>query len=53
LAVSTQEGAEEMRSLAVAVIGGLTVSMLVTLVLVPVIYSLFEERRGLAKGARA
>jgi HAE1 family hydrophobic/amphiphilic exporter-1 len=51
MALSTKEGAEQMRPLAVAVIGGLTVSMLVTLVLVPVIYSLFEERRASARGS--
>ena len=46
LAISTAEGAEYMRSLAVAVIGGLSVSTLITLVLVPTIYSLLEGRRA-------
>jgi HAE1 family hydrophobic/amphiphilic exporter-1 len=44
LALSTGEGAEVWTPLAVAVIGGLLVSTLISLVLVPVIYSLFEER---------
>jgi len=44
MAVRTGEGAEVWSPLAVAVIGGLLVSTLVSLVLVPVVYSLFEER---------
>ncbi|MDK2846524.1 MAG: hypothetical protein PWR18_1127 [Synergistales bacterium] len=44
MAVSQGQGAELWRPLAVSVMGGLVVSMLVTLVLVPVLYSLVEER---------
>jgi HAE1 family hydrophobic/amphiphilic exporter-1 len=44
MAVRTGEGAETWTPLAVAVIGGLLLSTLVSLVLVPVVYSLFEER---------
>jgi HAE1 family hydrophobic/amphiphilic exporter-1 len=44
MAVSRGQGAELWKPLAVSVMGGLVVSMLVTLVLVPVLYSLVEER---------
>ena len=44
MALRTGEGAETWSPLAVAVIGGLLVSTVVSLVLVPVIYSLLEER---------
>jgi HAE1 family hydrophobic/amphiphilic exporter-1 len=46
LALSKGEGSETWNSLAIAVIGGLTVSTLVTLVLVPTVYVMFEERRN-------
>jgi HAE1 family hydrophobic/amphiphilic exporter-1 len=44
LAVSRGEGAENWNSLAVAVIGGLLFSTMITLVLVPTLYAIFEER---------
>jgi len=44
MALSQGEGAEIWRPLAVSVIGGLSFSTLVTLVLVPVVYSLVEEK---------
>lgn len=44
LALSMGEGAETWQPMAISVIGGLTFSTLVTLVLVPVIYALFERR---------
>jgi HAE1 family hydrophobic/amphiphilic exporter-1 len=44
MAVSQGQGAEMWRPLAVSVMGGLVVSMLVTLVLVPVVYSIVEEK---------
>ncbi len=47
MAFSTGEGAESWRPLGATVIGGLAVSTLVTLVLVPVLYTLFERRRQL------
>ena len=57
MAVSNAQGSEIWRPLAVSVMGGLTVSTLVTMVLVPVVYSLFEEkirRRGrFAEAVRA
>ncbi len=43
MAVSRGQGAEIWRPLAVSVMGGLVVSMLVTMLLVPVIYSIVEE----------
>jgi len=45
LALSRGEGAESWNPLGVAMIGGLLVSTVVTLILVPVIYSIFEGRR--------
>jgi HAE1 family hydrophobic/amphiphilic exporter-1 len=45
LALGLNEGGEAQAPLARAVIGGLTSSTLITLVVVPVIYSLFEGRR--------
>jgi HAE1 family hydrophobic/amphiphilic exporter-1 len=44
MALSRGEGAEIWRPLAFSVIGGLTFSTLVTLVLVPVVYSLVEDK---------
>jgi HAE1 family hydrophobic/amphiphilic exporter-1 len=43
LALGTGEGAEMQMSMAVAVIGGLTASTFLTLLFVPVIYSLFDD----------
>ncbi|MEO0304408.1 MAG: efflux RND transporter permease subunit, partial [candidate division WOR-3 bacterium] len=44
LALSTKEGAEMWRSLGIVVIGGLSFSTIVTLILVPVIYSIVETK---------
>ncbi|MCI0479699.1 efflux RND transporter permease subunit, partial [Candidatus Uhrbacteria bacterium] len=44
LAVMRTSGSEVWRPLGIAMIGGLTVSTLVTLVLVPTIYAIFESR---------
>lgn len=44
LAISSGEGSEVWQPLGVATIGGLTFSTIITLVLVPVIYSIFETR---------
>lgn len=44
LALRTGEGSEVWSPLAISVIGGLLVSTLVTLVLVPVMYSIFETK---------
>lgn len=44
LAISTGAGAELWSPMGIAVIGGLTFSTLVTLVLVPVVYAIFSRR---------
>jgi len=44
LSLGLGEGGETQAPLARVVIGGLTSSTLITLVLVPVIYSIFEQR---------
>lgn len=43
LAVSTGEGAETQASMAIVVIGGLIASTVLTLVVVPVMYSIFDD----------
>ena len=45
MALALGEGAESNAPLAIAVIGGLAVSTLLTLVFIPVLYHLFEQRR--------
>ncbi|MEN3037558.1 MAG: efflux RND transporter permease subunit [Candidatus Kryptonium sp.] len=45
LAVFRGEGSELWRALGITVLGGLTFSTLITLVLVPTIYSIFEQKR--------
>ena len=42
-ALALEEGGEMMQSLGVVIIGGLSVSTLVTLVLIPVIYVIFDD----------
>ena len=44
LALGIGEGADAQAPLARAVVGGLTGSTLITLVLIPVVYSLFHPR---------
>jgi HAE1 family hydrophobic/amphiphilic exporter-1 len=43
LAVGTGPGAEERRTIAVVVIGGQTLSLFLTLVMIPVAYALFDD----------
>jgi HAE1 family hydrophobic/amphiphilic exporter-1 len=45
LALSTGEGHEFWRPFGIAIIGGLLISTLITLVFVPTLYSIFEERK--------
>ena len=47
LLLATGPGAEERRSIAVLVVGGQALSLLLTLVAVPVIYSLLDDLGGL------
>ncbi len=43
MALAKQEGSEMMRPMAIAVIGGLLVSTVLTLIVIPVVYSLVER----------
>jgi HAE1 family hydrophobic/amphiphilic exporter-1 len=49
LALGTGPGAEERRSIAVVVIGGQTLSLLLTLIATPVAYSLLDDMRHTAR----
>jgi hydrophobic/amphiphilic exporter-1 (mainly G- bacteria), HAE1 family len=51
LAVGTGPGAEERRAIAVVVIGGQMLSLLLTLLITPVAYSLFEDLAGALRWA--
>jgi hydrophobic/amphiphilic exporter-1 (mainly G- bacteria), HAE1 family len=50
LALGTGPGAEERRSIAIVVIGGQTLSLLLTLIATPVVYSLLDDLRHTARG---
>ena len=47
LALGTGPGSEERRAIAVVVIGGQTLSLLLTLIVTPVAYALFEDLRAM------
>ncbi len=49
LALGTGPGAEERRSIAIVVIGGQTLSLLLTLIATPVVYSLLDDVRHTAR----
>jgi HAE1 family hydrophobic/amphiphilic exporter-1 len=52
LALGTGPGAEERRTIAVVVIGGQTLSLFLTLVVIPVAYSLFDDVAEAIRGRR-
>ncbi len=52
LALGTGPGAEERRTIAVVVIGGQTLSLFLTLVVIPVAYSLFDDLALTLRGRR-
>jgi len=49
LAIGTGPGAEERRSIAVVVIGGQSLSLLLTLIATPVVYSLLDDMRATSR----
>jgi HAE1 family hydrophobic/amphiphilic exporter-1 len=54
LAVGSGPGSEERRVIAVVIIGGQTLSLLLTLIATPVVYSLLDDLgRSRARGRRA
>lgn len=52
LALGTGPGAEERRSIAIVVIGGQSLSLLLTLIATPVVYSLLDDMGSTAKWRR-
>src|SRR5439155_17642955 len=52
LALGTGPGAEERRSIATVVIGGQSLSLLLTLVATPVVYSLLDDMSSTARWRR-
>src|SRR5690606_39775992 len=47
LLIATGPGAEERRSIAVLVVGGQTLSLVLTLLAIPVLYTFFDDLTGL------
>jgi HAE1 family hydrophobic/amphiphilic exporter-1 len=52
LALGAGPGAEERRSIAIIVIGGQSLSLLLTLIVTPVAYSLFDDLGAWVAGRR-
>jgi len=52
LALGSGPGAEERRSIAIVVIGGQTLSLLLTLIATPVVYSLLDDMKQTARWRR-
>jgi HAE1 family hydrophobic/amphiphilic exporter-1 len=52
LALGTGPGSEERRAIAVVVIGGQTLSLLLTLIVTPIAYSIFDDLRAAEKWRR-
>jgi HAE1 family hydrophobic/amphiphilic exporter-1 len=52
LALGTGPGAEERRSIAIVVIGGQSLSLLLTLIATPVVYSLLDDLKATARVRR-
>lgn len=52
LALGSGPGAEERRSIAIVVIGGQTLSLLLTLIATPVVYSLLDDLRATSRWRR-
>jgi HAE1 family hydrophobic/amphiphilic exporter-1 len=52
LALGTGPGAEERRSIAIVVIGGQSLSLLLTLIATPVVYSLLDDMRATSRWRR-
>ncbi|WP_026775896.1 CusA/CzcA family heavy metal efflux RND transporter [Polaribacter sp. Hel_I_88] len=53
MAISTNAGAEVQRPLATVVIGGLITATLLTLIVLPVLYAWFEEKKNLKMNKKA
>jgi len=52
LALGTGPGAEERRSIAIVVIGGQSLSLLLTLIATPVVYSLLDDLKATSRWRR-
>ncbi|MFQ5630346.1 MAG: efflux RND transporter permease subunit, partial [bacterium] len=52
LAIGIGEGARLRAPLAIAVIGGLVTSTLLTLVVIPVVYDVIDRLRGVGEGEK-